>query len=303
MVAYPNFNPYVTTNASGTFLTSEGGGFQGTAMDDPAVRNYLAGGVLGPNETLPMWGGVAISETTTPVGSTPNTLYPNSTLGGYITRATTVTATSSGGVTGFSVFNQAHAMINTPQSPVPLAFNGMTVSFYRLGSGARIWVACEPDLVTQEGLIISNQVSWDFNDQLLQPYVASGATETISSLTWSATNGGQVAVVMASASIYGLGDTINLSGATNTGSGSLSLLNTTHVINTYTDTTHFTFLLPGTSAIWGTLAGSPVLNVGVGALNVRVLDVQPTNSMTVNYNPVTGNAGWNYNGSAALILI
>ena len=303
MGALPSFNPYPTTNAAGSFLVTESGGFQGTAMNDPAVRFALAGGILGPNETFPMWGGVAINESVVPVGSTVGTAYPNSGLGGYITRATTVSATGSGGVTGFSVFDQAHAMINTPQSPVPIALNGGAVNFYRLGSGARIWVQCDPDLVSLEGGTIGQQVSWDFNDQLLQPYVASGATESVTSMTWSATNGGQVAVVMGSASIYGLGDTINVSGATNTGSGSLSLLNTAQVINTWTDSTHFTFLLPGTSAIWGTLGGTIVLNVGTGALNVKVLDISLGNSMTVNYNPITGNCTWNRAGNTALILI
>jgi hypothetical protein len=59
-----------------------------------------------------------------------------------------------------------------------------------------------------------------------------------------------------------LGDTINVSGATNSGTGSLSLLNTTHTINTWTDSTHFTFKLPGTSAIWGTLGGTILLQIG-----------------------------------------
>jgi hypothetical protein len=92
--------------------------------------------------------------------------------------------------------------------------------------------------------------------------VAPSGTASVTSLTWSSTSGGQVAVVMASPSSYVLGDTINVSGATNSGTGSLSLLNTTHTINTWTDSTHFTFKLPGTSAIWGTLGGTILLQIG-----------------------------------------
>jgi hypothetical protein len=179
----------------------------------------------------------------------------------------------------------------------------MTANFYRLGSGARIPVAMDESLVDLEGNIITQLVSWDFNNQLLQPYVASGATESVTSMTWSSTNGGQVAVVMAAPSVYGLGDTINVSGVTNTGTGSLALINTNHVINTWTDTTHFTFLLPGDSGLWGTFAGTIVLNVGVGALPVKVLEVALDNSMVVQYDPVTGFATWNRTGSTAVILI
>jgi hypothetical protein len=302
MAATLNINPLPTTNAAGTFIISTAGYIQGTALNDPAVRYALAGGILGPNETLPMWGGVGINEVVTPVASTGSFPVPN--LGGYITRATTLTVGNSGQLTGFSVFDQDHAMINTPQSPVPLALNGMMVNFYRLGSGARIAVGIDAGFGA--GILggsITQQCSWDFNDQLLQPYVASGATESVTSMTWSSTNGGQVAVVMAAPTVYVKGDTINVSGVTNTGSGAVSLINTAQVINTWTDTTHFTFLLPGTSTLWGTLGGTIVLNVGVGALAVKILDVQLGNSMTPIYNSVTGNTTWNYSGNTAIILI
>ena len=45
----------------------------------------------------------------------------------------------------------------------------------------------------------STSFSWDFNNQCLQPYDAATATYNITTLTWSSTNGGQVAVVMAAA--------------------------------------------------------------------------------------------------------
>jgi hypothetical protein len=294
-----SFNPVITTNAPGSFNISSTGYIQGTMLDDPAIRNTLAGGVLASSETLPMWGGVGIYELTptTVLGGTQGV------MGGNVGRATTLTATSATGLTGFSVLNQAHHMITTPQSPVPVSLAGMSVHFARLGSGARVAVAIDPSLVSLEGNIINQQVSWDFTNQRLQPYVASGATESITSMTWSSTNGGQVAVVMASASVYGLGDTINISGATNSGTAGNSAVNGNFVINTWTNSTNFTFLLPGTSTTIGTIGGTMVINVGTGALACKIIDVQIGNCMTVAYNATTGYVSWNRSGSAAIILI
>ena len=61
------------------------------------------------------------------------------------------------------------------------------------------------------------------------------------------------AVVAAAATpVGGVGDRFTLAGVTNTGSGSVALINTQQTVNTFTDNQHFTFLLPGTSAVWGT---------------------------------------------------
>ena len=57
-----NIQPLLTTNAQGSFQTSAEGLMQGVAMDDPAVRNQLAGGVLAAAALLPMFGGVGITE-------------------------------------------------------------------------------------------------------------------------------------------------------------------------------------------------------------------------------------------------
>jgi hypothetical protein len=302
MAATLTFNPLITTNVgTAAFNITTAGFIAGTATDNPAARNFLSGGFLASTETLPMWGGVAISEYL----ATKSTTLPIKELGPSISRATSVASTIP--ITGFSVFDQVHSAINFPQSPVPLIPTGGMVNFYRLGSGARIKVACDPTLVNMEGGLINQNVSWDFNDSILQPYVASGATEAVTSMTWSTTNGGQVAVVMTSAAIYAkVGDIINVSGVTNTGTGAVALINTAQTINTWTDSTHFTFLLPGTATLWGTFGGTIVLNVGVVALNsigIQVLEVQIGNSMTVNYNASNQFATWNFAASAALILL
>lgn len=303
MVATVSFNPVMTSSAAGSFNIDADGYIQGTAMDDPSSRNWLSGGVLAASETKPMWGGVAVSE------AIPSTAYSATqngqpSMGGQLIRATTLTALAAGELTGFCVFDQNYSAISSPQSPVPLLGTGMTVNFYRKGSNARIAVACDPSLVSLQTGLITQQVSWDFNGQVLQPYDASTPTLSVTSMTWSATNGGQIAVVVSATSLIGaVGDTFTISGATNTGTGGVGVVNGTFQANTWTDTTHFTFLAPGTSTIYGTIGGTILLNSGVGALACRVLDVRVGNSMTVQYNPTTGFATWNRSGACALILI
>jgi hypothetical protein len=148
--------PLAQTNFQNTFSVQSDGAIQGTFVDDPAVRYALSGGILATSETVPMWGGVAIAE------AIPDPANQNDALGGAITRAA-----ATAGITGFSVFNQANAMVITPQSSVPLAGSGMQVNFFRLGSGARIWVQCDPALVSDEGNPITTQFTWDFVNQKL----------------------------------------------------------------------------------------------------------------------------------------
>ena len=152
-----SFNPVLTSVASGTFSVQSDGYVQGVALDDPAIRNSLAGGILASTETLPMWGGIAIFEDLPAAGADA--------LGGTVGRAA-----DNAHVTGFSVFNQAHHWVTSPQSEVPSAGAGMTIPFYRIGSGARIAVQCDPALVSLDGGLISQQVSWDFTNQKLIAY-------------------------------------------------------------------------------------------------------------------------------------
>jgi hypothetical protein len=153
MSAQVSFNPTLTTNALGSFGIQSNGLVQGFANDDPSIRNALAGGTVSSSETVPMWGGIAIYE---------NVPEATSNQGGEIGRAA-----SLDNLTGFSVFNQAYAGIQTPQSPVPLFATNATLSFYRLGSGARIAVKVDPALVSLEGGLITQQVSWNFTTQTL----------------------------------------------------------------------------------------------------------------------------------------
>ena len=151
------FNIGATTNAAGLFNTQAAGLYAGIYMDDPSTRYKLAGGVLASTETLPMWGGVGLQE-----------LIPTGGLdvrGNQIKRSTIQT-----NLTGFAVFNQNGAAINSPQSPVPVTLVGNQVNFFRLGSGAQITLEIDPALASLDGGLITQQVSWDYTNQKIVAY-------------------------------------------------------------------------------------------------------------------------------------
>lgn len=292
MSNFVSFNPMLTTNAAGSFSVQSEGYVQGNALDDPAIRYQLMNGVLAQTESLPMWGGVAIFE------DIPNPGFGN------ITGPNVGRATSTSNLTGFSVFNQGHAMVNWPQNKVPIVGQGGTVPFFRLGSNARIPVACDPSLASLQGGLINQQVSWDFSNQVLQPYDASTATVSVTSVTSSFSNGVYTfAVVAAAASNVGaVGDYINLSGVTGTGA---ALVNGNQQVTAFTDNQHFSFQITAASGAiaTGALTGTIVLNEGTGALNVKVLEINVGNSKTVQWNANLLTANWLNTGATALIQI
>jgi len=277
-------NPIVTSNARGSFGTNWSGLIQGTAFADPSTRNALAGGVLHSAQTLPMWGGVGISE-----NLPADAMVPNGTFGGAIKRALLLTGTT--GLTGFSVFDQNHSAINTPQSPVPLVGAGATMNLYRLGSGARIAVAADPVLASLEGGIINAQVSWDFAQQRLVPYVAAYAANVITAASWT---GGVVSLTTTSAHGLSVGSVFTITGMVP------DAYNGTFTATSGTTGSNINYALtpdPGADTVQGTLVA------GGGALNVRVLNLQVGNSMVVEYDADTGFATWNTAGTCAVILI
>lgn len=290
-----NINPQLVTNAAGTFNTTFEGLIQGTAFPDPAARFALSSGWLAAAETLPLWGGVGISEAVpAPQGSPP--LTPNVSLGGPVRRATNVTGGGTAlNLTGFSVFDQAYGMINSPQSPVPLAPAPYgQAMFYRLGSGARLAVAMSAALASLADDVITTQVSWDFVSQVLVPYVAAYPANALLAQSWASTNGGQVTFQTTTNHGLTVGSVFQISGSTPAGYNGQY----TAIAGTATDTIVAVKTVdPGASSVLGTLVA------GGGALPCRVLRVQTENCMTVVYDPTTGFATWNRNGAAAVILI
>jgi hypothetical protein len=304
MTANIAFNWMQTTTAPGTFTIESTGYVQGEMLDDPAVRYQLAGGVLATTETLPMWPGVAINETVLPnTGANP----PDATQGGLITRATNVTGNAAGQITGFSVFNQAYGMTITPQSPVPLAASGMQVNFIRLRTNARVAVACAPSLVSLSGGTTTQQVSWDFDNQMLIPFVAAWAGESVASATYNSTSG--ILSLTFSTAPFGAGV-----GATNdgvfitvgglAGTGAVASLNGNFpIVSTGTAGTVINVQAPAGLGTIAITSATGSLAAGGGQLNVQVLEVLVGNSMTVNFSPVTGFATYDRTGSVAVILI
>lgn len=151
------FNPLATTNAANLFNVTTDGFVQGVYMDSPDTRYKLAGGVLSSSATLPVWSGVGIQELISSTGTN-------------VTGNTIVQSSAQTNLSGFSVFNQNGAGLSSPQSPVPVVGTGMQVNFFRLGSGAQIVLAIDPALVSLDGGLTSQQVSWDYTNQKIVAY-------------------------------------------------------------------------------------------------------------------------------------
>ena len=297
MVANIAFNPNITTVSAGMFNTSSVGLVQGTAYPDPAIRHKLAGGILASTETLPMWGGVGIYTDVPGV-----TGGPSLALGTVVGRATSLS-----NLLAFSVFDQAYGMINTPQSPVPLAASYMQVMYYRLGSGARIAVQASAALVSLQGGLTNAQVSWDFVNQQLIPYVvASYAAQAVTSATYTSSTG-IIALTFGTAPFGASigagadGALISVSGLAGTGVAPLN--GTWAVTGTASSGTVVSVQGPAGLGSLTVTGGTGQLAAGGGALNVQVLDVQSTNCQIVVYNSATGFADWSFTGACALILI
>lgn len=135
MTASITYNPVQQTNFPGTFFTSSDGFVQGEVMDDPVARFALRSGIVSSAATQPFWGGLGIIENLPGANAIDQ-------VGSILSLATTSS------ITGFTTFQQAGAMVQTPQSRVPLASSQMGVNFYRFGSGARIALPCSSATAT-----------------------------------------------------------------------------------------------------------------------------------------------------------
>jgi len=165
-----SFNPAAVGNFPGSFQAQSQGYIQGYALDSPSVIiDKLRAGLLASTETLPMWGGLPVSVTIP--GSTAPQLP-------VLARSTANAITGAGSVRGFSVFNQAANMVQTPSSRVPTSSPGMTVNYFELGSGARIVVQADPALIATlaAGASLDNlQLQWDFVNARLTAFTSGTA--------------------------------------------------------------------------------------------------------------------------------
>jgi hypothetical protein len=295
MAATVTINPYLTSvGNNGLFNATSTGVRQGTAYADPSTRWRLRMCELANSETLPMWGGVGVYMNVP--GGAGNPSYA---LGPICGRAVSLNDASKP-LAGFSVFDQAYGMITSPQSTVPLIGSYGHVNVYPLGSLARIAVQADPSLVSLRGGAINANVSWDFTNQLLVPYLGTLTVAATGSSYASAT--GIVTLNMSAAPTFSAGDSITVASLTGGGAdlgkadGTFTVLSVVGNLVTYAIATGLTI----TSITGG--------NVTVGgsasqALACKVLDVMSTNCEIVSYNSTTGFATWNYNGAAAIIQI
>jgi hypothetical protein len=276
------FNPMAVTNAAGSFSIVSDGYVQGDAMDDPSVRNQLTQGLLASTETLPMIAGAMIYENISGGAGVSGV------LGGTVGRALTLAAAA-----GFSVLNQAHHYLTSPQNTAPIALANMSVHFYRFGSRARIPLQIDPNLITSlQGLPIGSQVSWDYNLQRIVPFAPVTANENITSLVWS---GGVVTGTTSSAHGYSVGNDITIAGAVPAG------FNGDFPITSVPTTTTFTYALPVSP---GTETTPGAIVAGGGLMPGKIIDLQAGNSKVYGLDPSGSGAYiWLPNGNTALVEI
>lgn len=286
-----SLNPMATTNAAGTFGVNSNGYIQGVAMDDPANRFNLVGGTVASTETTPLWGGVAIAEMIPGTKSRPT--------GSNIRRATSVAE-----LEGFTVFNQAHNGLTTPNSPVPLYASGMSCSYYRLGSNMRVPLKASAEVVALGAsgtTSVKTPLAWDFvNAQLttLAGASYSGGNLTTTALTFA---GGVATATFAAAHGITAGKFITVSGATP------SDYNGTYQVQSVPSATTLTFIPvttpSGAATVQATVAAPNATAQAGFTLPVKIIGIQSGNSLTVSYDAASGFLTWNKTDSCALVLL
>jgi hypothetical protein len=157
-------NPMVTSNDAGSFFASSDGYIAGgMAYPDPAALQKLRIGTIAAAAAGLFYGGVGLAVSTPAVQSA-------------LSGASLQLASGIGSLTGFAVWDQAAAGIQTPQSPVPQYAPGQTMSFFSFGSGAAI--ALPISAVNAAALLNTSeraQVSWDYTNQVVVPFTGAGA--------------------------------------------------------------------------------------------------------------------------------
>ena len=295
-------NPLITTNAAGLFSSATSGLVSGTAYDSPNTRYSLAGGIVDLAVTQPMWGGIGIYENV-PL-STAGKTTPSADFGGYVGPATNITAFTAKSLVAFSVFDQAHNGIITPQSKAPLYPAGSTISLYRLGSKARLILPIDPTLAATlqaANTPVNSQVSWDYINQGIVPYAPAYAAVTITGAVWASTAGGQTTLTVSTnlTAVLAANSVIDVSGVISTGGTGAGFNGNFLVVSVSATTvvvTQAAASSPGTYSSAGTIAA------GGGALPVNILFTQTTSCKVPVYNTTTGFLNWNNTTGACAVV-
>ena len=282
-----SLNPMATTNAAGSFGVQSDGFIQGVALDDPANRFNLASGTVAASETKPLWGGLPVAELLPGNQSSPR--------GSTIRRAVSVAE-----LEGFTVFNQAHNGLTTPQSPVPLYASGMSVSYYRLGSNMRVPLKASTQVISlgTTGASVKTALAWDFVNNQITTAAAAGFAGANIATTAVAYAAGVATATTASAHGLTAGQYVKISGVVP------AAYNGTVVVLTVPNSTTFTYVPASAPGGAATTQG----NIGAVALAditlpVKVIAIQTGNSKTVSYDSGNDFLTWNNTDSCALVLL
>ncbi len=145
-----SFDPSVMTGAQNAFLQNTQGWIQGLTQDDYTSRAWLKAGVVLSSVTQPVWGGMGI------IIDTPANLTTAAVQGNGVSLA------STSSINGFTVFDQAINMIQTPGNTVPVSVAGQSVAFYTFGTNARIPLPLASGVISSlEGADIVQTIYWD----------------------------------------------------------------------------------------------------------------------------------------------
>lgn len=154
------FNPLPTTSFNGSFTAATIGHVAGSLWPNASARNFLRTGFVAASVTGLIYGGVGVT-VTTQAANAP-LLGPQLTL-----------ATAIGNLTGFAVWDQSAAGIQTPQSTVPLFSPGMGISFVEFGLGQAIALPMSAaNAANLLGVGDNTQLTWDFTNQVLLPFTS-----------------------------------------------------------------------------------------------------------------------------------
>ncbi|PIJ48834.1 hypothetical protein BL250_02255 [Erwinia sp. OLTSP20] len=282
-----SLNPMATTNALGSFGVQSDGYIQGVALDDPANRFNLAAGTVAENETQPLWGGLPVAENLPGTNSSPR--------GSTIRRAVSLS-----GIEGFTVFNQAHNGLTTPQSPVPLYASGMSVSYYRLGSNMRVPLKASPEVVAlgTSGASVKTPLAWDFVNSQLTTAASAGFSGADIATTAISYEDGVAKATTASAHGLVAGQYVKISGV------APEAYNGTVIVLSAPTTTSFTYtpaaVPSGPATTQGNMGAVALTDI---ALPVKLIAIESGNSNTVSYDSVKGFLTWKNEDSCALVLL
>lgn len=184
MTAAVLVNPAIQSSFPGTFFSTSAGYVQGDAQDDPSIRQVLRKAIVDPAAAQAMWGGLAICELMLPGGVGVGTTNPSAGLKTKLVPATSITAGNAAELRGFTVINQAVAMIKSAQSKAPIALPSMGINYYRLGSGARIpiGVSAAAAAAWLGGVVDPQTIYWDTVNLILVNGAGSGIIGPITSV-------------------------------------------------------------------------------------------------------------------------